>query len=63
MNENQRAEWCVQALQGIDDNDLDECLKFADEWERLAKLRDLIQRQLMRALTKVSKAAELRTGE
>lgn len=37
-----REELCVKALEGISDDDLIRCALFADQYERLAMVRQLI---------------------
>lgn len=43
---------CILVLDGIDEGDINIALYFSDKWDRLAKLRDLINAQLLRELAK-----------
>lgn len=48
-----REELCVKALEGMSDADLQNALLFKDQYERLAKLRQHIERWMLNEYQKV----------
>jgi hypothetical protein len=51
----EREESCVQVLEGLDDDAIVDALRFSNQWERLAKLRDKINEKLYRDMERIQR--------
>ena len=48
-----RKELCMRSLEGLSDNDLRIACSFSNDFERLAKIRDAINDELLRQVAKL----------